>query len=212
VRIRIDDAGDGAVFGRHLRLDPAPAAAVAREHDLPFYVDAELLERLVVGGHPKVYVDDFAADITGRRIGIVGGKDSRLVGPLVAANLFFLDIELHLIGRNDVDAALPRPGQQHAVFVLVRLDAERLELRDDVVGELDLVRRPGVMRLRGHDVEIGLRRLRGRRRLQVPLALELGGARRHGEAPEPIGVRPRRLCRQPDHPEGGHADRDRANA
>src|SRR4029077_5608510 len=82
VRIRIDDAGDGAVLGRHLRLDPAPAAAVAREHDLPFHVDAELLEGLVVGGHAKVYVDDFAADITGRRIGVVGGKDSRLVGPL----------------------------------------------------------------------------------------------------------------------------------
>ena len=212
VWIRVDDAGDGAVLGRHLRLDPAPAAAIAREHDLPFHVDAELLERLVVGRHAKVHVDNFAGDIAGWRIGVVRGKNSRLVGPLVAANLLFLDIELHLIRRDDVDAALPGPGQQHAVFVFFRLDAERLELRDDVIGELDLVRRPGVMRLRGHDVEIGLRRLRGRRRLQFPLALELSGARRHGEAPDPIGVRSRRLCRQPDHPDRGNADRDHANA
>src|SRR6185436_4617326 len=46
VRIRIDDAGDGAVLGRHLRLDPAPAAAVAREHDLALDVDTQLLQRL----------------------------------------------------------------------------------------------------------------------------------------------------------------------
>ena len=43
VRIRVDEAGDRAVLGRDLRLDAAPAAAVAREHDLALHVDAELL-------------------------------------------------------------------------------------------------------------------------------------------------------------------------
>ena len=92
VRIRIDDAGDGAVLGRDLRLDAAPAAAVAREDDLALHADAELVERLVVGRDAEVHVDDLAGHVARRRIRVVGRQDARLVGPLIAADLFFLDL------------------------------------------------------------------------------------------------------------------------
>ena len=105
--------------------------------------------------------------------------------------------QLERVRRDDVDAAAPGPRQQHAVLVLGRLDAELLELRRDVVGELDLVRRPGVMRLGGHHVEVRLGELRRRRRLHLALARGLGRARRRGEAAD-ARRRRRALRGQPD--------------
>ena len=119
VRIRIDDAGDRAVLGRDLRLDAAPAAAVAREHDLALDVDAELLQRLVVGGDAEVHVDDLAGDVARRRVGVVGGQDARLVGPLIAADLFFLDLAASAVGRDDLDAAAPGHGSSTLYSYLV---------------------------------------------------------------------------------------------
>ena len=64
-------------------------------------------------------------------------------------------------------------GSRTLYSYLVRLDADLLELIADVVGELDLVRRAGVVRLGGHHVEVGFGRLRGRHRLQLALARAL---------------------------------------
>src|SRR5205085_10651320 len=43
-RIGIDDAADRAVLGRDLRLDVAPRAAVTRDDDLAFNINAALRE------------------------------------------------------------------------------------------------------------------------------------------------------------------------
>jgi len=61
-----------------------------------------------------------------------------------------------------------RPGQGSSTLYSYfrRLDAEQREPIADVVGELDLVRRAGVVRLRRHHVEVRFGEPRGRRRLQ----------------------------------------------
>jgi hypothetical protein len=48
LRVGVDDAADGALLRGDLRLDAAPASAVARDDDLALHVDAEPLEALVV--------------------------------------------------------------------------------------------------------------------------------------------------------------------
>ena len=217
VRIRIDDAGDRAVLGGDLRLDAAPAAAVPREDDFAFHVDAELRERLVVGRDAEVDVDDLARHVARRRIGVVGRQNPRLVGPLIAADLFFLDLQPHLIGRGDLHAPLAGPRQEDAVLVLRRIDAERLELVGDVVGELDLVRRAGVMRLRRHHVEVELVCFRVRRRFHLLFARTFCCARRGGKPADglrrglPRALSGRRLRRQPGDGRRRRAQRNNRN-
>ena len=70
--IRIDDAADRAVLVRELGLEPAPAAAVARDDDLALHVDAAPLELLVVIRHAVIDVDELAGDVAVGAVDVVG--------------------------------------------------------------------------------------------------------------------------------------------
>ena len=60
-----------------LRLDAAPAPAVAREDDLAFDVDAKLRELLVVFGRAVVHVHEIGGDVA---VGGVGVERRQLSG------------------------------------------------------------------------------------------------------------------------------------
>ena len=57
-----------ATFG----LMPAPAPAVAREHDLALDVDTKLRELLVVFGHAVVHVHEVGGHVTVGGVGVEG--------------------------------------------------------------------------------------------------------------------------------------------
>ena len=71
-RIRVDEAADGALFGRHLRFDTAPGSAIACDDDLSPNIDAVSFEVLVVGRHAVVHVHQLARDVAVDRVGVVG--------------------------------------------------------------------------------------------------------------------------------------------
>ena len=62
-RVRVDEAADGAMFGRHLRFDAAPRSAIAGDDNFAPHIDALSFERLVVGRHALVHVDQLAGDV-----------------------------------------------------------------------------------------------------------------------------------------------------
>src|SRR6185312_13819698 len=59
VRIRINDAANGAVLVGELGLETTPAAAVPRDDDPALDADAATIEFLVVVGHALVHVNEF---------------------------------------------------------------------------------------------------------------------------------------------------------
>ena len=71
-RIRIDDAADRAVLGRHLRLDTAPGVPIPRDHDGALHRDAQPIEPLVILGEPVVHVDERRGDVAVHRVGVIG--------------------------------------------------------------------------------------------------------------------------------------------
>ena len=70
-RIGVDDAANRAVLGGDFRFDSAPRAAIARDGDFPFHVDAAAFELIVVCGHAVVDVDEIAGDIAIDRVRVV---------------------------------------------------------------------------------------------------------------------------------------------
>ena len=71
LRIGIDDAADGTVLLRELRLQSAPATAVAGDDDLAFDVDAAARQILVVIRHAVVDVDEIPGDVAIAAVDVV---------------------------------------------------------------------------------------------------------------------------------------------
>ncbi len=105
-RVRVDEAPDGAVLGRHLRLDAAPGVPVAREDDLALHGDPQPVELLVVLGHAVVHVDERAGDVAVGRVRVVGRE---LLGLLAAGGIDrqgrLLEREPETRRRDHLDAA-----------------------------------------------------------------------------------------------------------
>jgi hypothetical protein len=179
-RIRVDDAADGAVFGRHLRLDPAPAPSVARDHDLPLHVDAELRQLLVVLRRPVVHVNELRGHVAVSGVGVERwqGPCVRRVGILRHCRLRELQ---HLAHRGD-ELQDTLGGVRHQRFECLdrRVQAPRLELRQHVLGDLLAARAAGVVRLRGDDAHVlpVVLRLRDGAELLLDLALDVAARRR----------------------------------
>jgi hypothetical protein len=72
--IGVDEAAHRAVLRRHLGLDAAPGAAVAREDDLALHVHPAARQLLVVARHAVVHVDEGGGDVAVDRIGVVDGE------------------------------------------------------------------------------------------------------------------------------------------
>ena len=73
-RIGIDEAADGAMFLRQLRLQTAPAAAVPRKYNLAAHVDAALRKRVIIVRHSVVHVHHGRGDVAVALEGDVGRK------------------------------------------------------------------------------------------------------------------------------------------
>ena len=70
VRVGVDEATDGAVFGRNLRLDAAPRTAVAGDDDLSFDVDPAAPQLLVVFRYSEIHVDQITGHIAVDGVGV----------------------------------------------------------------------------------------------------------------------------------------------
>src|SRR6185312_13236885 len=76
-RIGIDEAADRAMLLRELRLEPAPAGAVAREDDLAANVDAALGERVIIVGHSEIDVNHGRGDVAVALVGDIRRQCAR---------------------------------------------------------------------------------------------------------------------------------------
>ena len=146
-RIRVDQASDGAAFGGDLRLDAAPRAAVARDHDLAFDVDAAFGEHVVVARHAVVHVDELRGDVAIRRIGVV---DRQLLGGLTGRAVLLEDglddLRRDLLRRDEFQHADGRCGEEDVVLFDRGLVAPRLEQAGHEFGVRLAVRRSDMMR------------------------------------------------------------------
>ena len=153
-RIGIDQAADGAVLVGDLRLDAAPAGAVAREHDLALHADAELFQPLEIRGHAVIHVHDLTGDITVTRVGVV---ERRLIaGVRVLGQHRFFDLERVPHRRDQLHAGLERPRHHRFELFDAGVEAERLELRQRPVGHLLRRRLAGDVRLARHRLHVFL--------------------------------------------------------
>ena len=75
--IGINEAADRAMLLGELRLEAAPAAAVARENDLALDADPALFERVIVVGHAVIDVDHRRGDIAVTLVGDIRRKRLR---------------------------------------------------------------------------------------------------------------------------------------
>jgi hypothetical protein len=150
-RVGVDDAADGPMVLRQLRLQPAPALAIARDHDAAAHVDAHAVERLVVVRHAVVHIDQRGGHIAVPLVGDVGGQ--RPGGPRgggVASNRAFLERgpERRWVGR--FQHLGDRRGIQHGERLDMRVPAPVAEQLQLVLGVGLVVRRADLVRLGRH--------------------------------------------------------------
>src|SRR5208282_6546450 len=74
LRIGVNNAAHGSMFGRHLGLDTSPATAIARNHDRTLYRDSQPFKLFVVVAHAVVDVNQRAGDVSVDGICVVGGQ------------------------------------------------------------------------------------------------------------------------------------------
>ena len=110
--IGIDEAGDGAAFVGDLGLDAAPAAAVARQHDLALHADAHLLEPIEVGRHPVVDVDHFSGDVAVTRVRVEHRRHVGVGGIGIGSQHRLGDGHGVPRGRHHLDRAFGGPRHQ----------------------------------------------------------------------------------------------------
>ena len=146
--VRINDAGERAPLRRDLRLDAAPAASVARDHDPAAHVDAELIEGLVVVGVSVVDVDEGRGRLAVDREGVVGRQLLRgLGGRRVAGNRRLGERGAELRRRDQLEHSLLRSREEHVERLDARVESPRAEALEDplrvlrVLGRAEMVRR-----------------------------------------------------------------------
>src|ERR1700733_227798 len=78
--VRVDQAPDRSMLVSDLRLDSAPASAVASNYDFAFNVDTEFRQLLIVRRHAIVYIDQIRGDVAVRGIRVIGRQLVRVPG------------------------------------------------------------------------------------------------------------------------------------
>jgi hypothetical protein len=177
-RIGVDQAADGAMLGGDLRLDAAPRLPVTRDDDGAFDSDAVTLESLVVGGCAIVHVDERSRHVAVGGVGVVGRQLLvLLIGRRVAGHHRFLELGDEARRRGHLHDPLLRSREEHVELLDVRVETVGLELRENPVGVLLVVRRAHVVGTRREEAHV--------------LAHAIGG--RHGDEPGlPLALEPRR--------------------
>ena len=176
---------DRPVLGRHLRLDAAPGAPVAREGDLALHGDAQPLELVVVLGQAVVHVHEGAGDVAVDRVGVVRRE---LLGLLATGRI---DRERRLLESqaeprrlDHLDQPLLRRREEHVEGLDPRVPAPLAEAREHPLGVLLSVGGADVVRARAQPAH-GLAHVVGAREgreaaLPLAPALRGWGVRRRG--------------------------------
>ena len=193
-RIRVDDAADGSVLGRDLRLDAPPGVAVTRDYDLAAHVDASPGEFIIVLRHSVVHVHELTAHVAVDRIGIVQRKRrGRLPRSAVLGKRLLSKRGLERDRRGQFQDALDRRREQRVKPFDVRLEAERREKIAQVDSILGIVRRAEMMRMGRQVLHPNALIGGGNRCVERGLASELGVARwRRKTQQSPLGFCSRR--------------------
>ena len=74
LRVGINQAADGTLFGGHLGLDAAPRAAILGNYDFALHVDASALQLLVILRHAVVHEHQLGGHVAVAREAVVGGQ------------------------------------------------------------------------------------------------------------------------------------------
>ena len=177
--IGIDDAADRAVILRELRLQPAPAGAIAGDDDLAFDADTQPLERLVVVLHAVIDIDQTARDIAIALIVDIGGKRGLGRGRAgVAGDRRLLQRGLERFGANKLQALVDRRWIEHPESLDMRVPAPVLEPRKDPLGVGLVVRRADMVGLGGQQLHPVAEVVRLNESVEVALERGLIGRRR----------------------------------
>ena len=74
MRVGINQATDGAMFGGHFWLDAAPRMKITGDHDLALHGNTHAIELFVILGNSVVHVHERRGNVAVLRIGVVGRK------------------------------------------------------------------------------------------------------------------------------------------
>ena len=186
VGVGIDDAPGGAVLLRKLGLEPAPAAAVAHDHDLSLDVQGAPLELGVVGRHPEIDIDEVRRHVPVRAIDVVGGEGTGGVARRpVAGDLGLIQPGLEVHGGHKLERDALGRRVQDIECLDPRVPSPLLELPEHEIRIRLVMRRTHLVRLRGHPLQPYPQLSRVERRVEVLFALLLGRRGRGPEAQEP---------------------------
>jgi hypothetical protein len=174
-RVGVDEATDRAVLAGDLWLDAAPGVAVARDDDRALDRDAQPLEPVVVLRDAVVDVDEPSGHVAVDRVGVVRRKLlGLLVGGRVDGDGRLRECGDELRRRDHLDPALLGGGEQHVERLDARVEPPLLELRQDPLRVVLVVRRADVVRARGEPLHVlaHVRGVRNRPELRLPIALD----------------------------------------
>ncbi len=150
-RIGVNQAAHGAMFVGQLRLQPAPAAAIARQHDAPLDAHALTFEFLVVVRHAVICVDQFRGYIAIGAVHVVGRQFILgLRGCAVAFDGRLGQSRLEMGRRDEFHGHFARRRIQHRKFLDGRIPAPLAKLRELKFGIRLVVRGAHMIRLRRH--------------------------------------------------------------
>ena len=173
--VGVDQAPDRAVLGGDLGLDAAPGVAVARDHDRALDRDPQALQAVVVVGHAVVDVDERSRHVAVGRVRVVGRKLLlRLPGGRVRRDGRLLQRRDEPGRRDHLQPALLRRREQHLERLDPGVEPPRLELRQDPLGVVLVVRRADGVRPRREPLHVRaqVRRVRDRAELRLPPAFD----------------------------------------
>ena len=124
LRIGIDQAADGALFLRQLRLQAAPAGAVPCDDDLAFHRNAAPRQRLIIGGQAIVHIHHRRRDIAITLKGDIGRQRAcKAVGGGVLRDARLLPAQRLCHRAHESQRRGNRRGIEHLIIGALHLPA-----------------------------------------------------------------------------------------
>ena len=150
LRIRVDDATDGAMLRRHLGLHPAPPATIACDHDRALDGNAEPVELLVILAIAIIDVDEGRRHVAVRGVGVIGRQLLRnLIGRGIARDGRLFEPRAIRGRLQELDQPGLRSREKHLKGFDLRVETPFLEPCEDPFRVVLVVSGPDVMGSRG---------------------------------------------------------------
>ena len=154
LRIGIDQAADGALFLRQLRLQATPASAITRDDDLALHRNAAPRQRLVIGGQAIVHIDHRRRDIAITLKGDIGRqRTGEAVGGFILRYARLLPAQCLRHRADESQRRGDRRGIEHLIIGALHLPAPLLEHLFDQRGIGLVVRAAQVIGAGGHRLQ-----------------------------------------------------------